>query len=548
MEAEPAADVAVESAAEAVMRDGTVLRADVYRPAAGSGPRPVLLARGPYGRGDAGILARLDPWAAVRRGYLVVIQDTRGRFGSDGEWEPLVHDQDDGYDTVRWAARLPGADGRVAMYGPSYFGHAQWAAAAAGPPELAAVLPEFTWSDPYDGLVARGGVPERGLLAQWTLGLGFDVLRRRYAAATPERRRALGEWADALSALHARAGAAPAAWAPPILRELPVPGRPGGPALRPVFDGPTARPRLPTLTVAGWYDAFLQGSLDHHVLARAGGRPAALVVGPWTHEDRTARIGDSDFGPGADQAAIDGGASLLDRELDWLDGVLGRTATTGEAAAEPPVLVFVMGVNVWRRLDRWPPEAVGTEWFLRSDGVLSTRPPAPDEAPDSFAHDPADPAPVRGGALLLTAAYPAGPFDQRPVEARRDVLVFTGAPLAEPLEVIGRIRVVLTVAASAGPADWVARLCDVATDGTSVNLTDGVVRAAGPGPAEVAVDLWSTAHVFRPGHRLRLQVAAAGHPRWECASPAAVRTVFHDAARPSRIVLPVVGPAGLTRR
>ncbi|MFC4035604.1 CocE/NonD family hydrolase [Streptomyces polygonati] len=526
---------------EAVMRDGTVLRADIHRPPTGSGPWPVLLARGPYGKQDPGILARLAPSAAARRGYLVVIQDTRGRFASDGDWEPLVNEYDDGYDTVRWAAALPGADGRVAMYGPSYLGHAQWAAAAARPPELVALMPEFTWSEPEDGLLARGGVPERGLLAQWTLGLGYEVLRRRHAAAPRERRRALGEWADAVAALHA-VQAPLAAWDPPMLRELPLPGRSGGPAVRPAFDG-SRQPGLPTFTVAGWYDAFLQGSLDQHIRARASGHPAALVVGPWSHEEQTARVGARDFGPGAGQAAIDGGRSLLDLRLDWLDAVLG-SGPAAEAVAGSSALVFVTGANTWRRLDSWPPEAVPTPWFLRRDGALSLWPPEADEAPDAFRHDPADPAPVRGGALLLTAAYPAGPFDQRAVEARPDVLVWTGPPLAEPLEVVGRVRVALVAAASAGPADWVARLCDVAPDGTSVNLTDGIVRTAGPGPAEMVIDLWSTAHVFGPGHRLRLQVAAAGHPRWENASPRAVRTVFHDPDRPSRIVLPVVGGAG----
>ncbi|SCD81699.1 hypothetical protein GA0115240_124321 [Streptomyces sp. DvalAA-14] len=534
------------SEVEAVMRDGTVLRADLHRPPAGRGPWPVLLARCPYGKRDPGILARLAPDAAARRGYLVVLQDTRGRFASDGDWEPLVHERDDGYDTVRWAARLPGADGRVAMYGPSYLGQAQWAAAAAAPPELVAVLPEFAWSDPYDGLLARGGVPERGLVTQWSLGLGQEVLRRRYATAPRELRRALAQWADAVAALD-RPDAPAGAWDPEILRRLPVPGRPDGPAARPAYAA-SAPPRLPAFTVAGWYDAFVQGSLDHHHRAGGAGHPAALLVGPWSHGNQTARVGAADFGRDADQAAIDGGRSLLDRELDWLDAVLGKDGADRPAGG---ALVFVMGVNRWRRLDRWPPESVATTWFLRAAGALSIRPPAPGEAPDTFRHDPADPAPVRGGALLLTAGYPAGPFDQRPVEARPDVLVFTSRPLAGPLEVIGRVRVTLTVAASAGPADWVARLCDVAPDGTSVNLTDGIARTGGPGPAEapveVPVDLWSTAHVFRPGHRLRLQVAAAGRPRWESLSPAAVRTVFHDADRLSRLVLPVVGGGAATR-
>ncbi|MFG1810544.1 CocE/NonD family hydrolase [Streptomyces sp. NPDC049040] len=530
--------------AEAAMRDGAVLRADLYRPPPGGGPWPVLLARSPYGRRDPGVLARLDPPAAARRGFLVVVQDTRGRFGSDGDWEPLVHEYDDGHDTVRWAARLPGADGRVVMYGPSYLGHTQWAAIVAAPPELLAAAPEFTWADPRDGLVARGGATERGLLDQWTLGLGREVLRRTRTGRGLAR--ALAE----LTAVQDRLCAGE--WDPParpsVLHALPRPGRPGGPPLRAVPADHTAL-RTPTLTVAGWYDAFLQGSLDNHAAARAAGHTAALIVGPWTHDDRTGRTRAHDFGPQAGEAALAGGSSLRDRTLDWLTAVLAGAPHPGvappgggAAAAGTPVLVFVMGADEWRPLEQWPPPATPTPWYLRADAALSPVPPGPAEPPAGFLHDPADPVPTRGGALLLTSGYPAGPYDQRPVEARGDVLVHTGEALAGPLEVMGRVRATLTVGADAGPADWVVRLCDVAPDGTSRVLTDGVTRTYAAGEREVRVDLWSTAHVFRPGHRVRLQIAASSHPRWDVAGPPGTRTVFRDAARPSQVVLPLTAP------
>ncbi|MFF3562410.1 CocE/NonD family hydrolase [Streptomyces sp. NPDC002574] len=502
-------DITVDHDVEAVMRDGTVLRADVRRPPAGTGPGPVLLARTPYGKDDPGVLARLGPAAAVRRGYVVVIQDTRGRFASDGDWEPLVNEYADGHDTVRWASRLPGADGRVALFGPSYLGHTQWAAATDRPPGLVALMPEFTWSDPRQGLVARDGVRETGLITQWTLGLGAEVLRRRGADA-----RVTAELDAARVALDTPGAAGDRH--PPVLRRLPVPGRPDGPALRGVSPAD-----VPTFTVAGWYDAFLQGSLDNHLMARATGHPAALVVGPWTHADQP--------------ALVDGDRTLEELRLDWLDGVLGRTAT----GPEPLTLVFVTGADVWRRLERWPPPATEAAWFLRGSGALSPAPPGADEPPACFAHDPANPVPVRGGALLLTDAYPAGPFDQRAIEARPDVATWTGPPLTSPLEVAGRITAVLT-AASDGPAAWVARLCDVHPDGTSINLADGVARSAGTGPQEVRVDLWSLAHVFRAGHRLRLQIAASAHPRWETTATPGERRVHHDPSHPSRLLLPVL--------
>ena len=433
-------EVEVETDVEATMRDGTVLRADIYRPTAG-GPWPMLLVRTPYGKQDSDIVALLDPVLAVRRGYLVVIQDTRGRYRSEGQWVPLVHERDDGYDTVRWAARLPGANGRVGMYGPSYLGHVQWAALAARPPELVAAVPEFTWSDPEDGLVARGGARELGLLTQWSETVDYDLLSRGIDAGV------LPRIAEGLVGLGA-----------------------------------------PTLTVAGWYDAFLQGSLDNYVGARESGHAAGLIVGPWSHNNQGSWIGETDFGVGADAKGIGGGGSLRSLELDWLD----RYLKSGEAgpAAQLPVLIFVMGVNEWRRFDRWPPAAWEMSWYLRADGVLSESYPKARERVRTYRHDPADPVPTRGGALLLTDQYPAGVFDQCEVEGRSDVLVYTSEVLKAPLEVIGRVRAEVVVASTVPTTDLVVRLCDVDGEGVSRNITDGVLRvsdADAPAPASVCV-------------------------------------------------------------
>jgi predicted acyl esterase len=555
----------------ATMRDGTVLRADVYRPP-GTGPWPVLLARTPYGKGDPGVLARLDPPRAAARGHLVVVQDCRGRYRSEGDWTPLAHEAEDGYDTVRWAARLPGADGRVCTYGPSYLGHTQWAAAGAAPPELLAAVPEFTWSSPDDGLVSRGGAYELGLMTQWTLTLGRNVLARRHAADPAESERQLGALEQAIEDLPARTYWELPAQAP--LRRFNLPTPTG--STRPEAN-------IPMLIIGGWYDAFLHGTLENYGRLRASGIPAALIVGPWTHDDQTGRVGDIDFGPAADAVSIDGGASLLDRELDWLDVQLerdrcglvredggdagaeaereaeaqargeARAGADGEDKAEassgaeseakpadqqPPVLLFVMGVNQWRTLPDWPPECVETPWYLHESGGLSTERPAPDSPSDEFLHDPRSPVPTCGGATLLPPEYPPGPWDQRQIELREDVLVYTSAPLESALEVIGRIRLHLTAESTADSADWIARLCDVDADGVSRNIADGILRTSEAGDS--IVDLWSTAHVFLPGHRIRLQVASSCFPRWDRSFGAARQRVHHDAARPSRLILPVV--------
>ncbi|WP_344670687.1 CocE/NonD family hydrolase [Catenulispora yoronensis] len=525
------------------MRDGTVLRADAYWPAE-DGSWPVLLVRTPYGKQNADVLARLDPWGAARRGYLVVVQDCRGRFASDGVWEPLLHEGADGYDTIAWAARLPGADGRVGTYGPSYLGYTQQAVKALRPPLLAATAPGFTWADPDDGLIRRGGAYELGLVTQWTLSLGYNVLERRYRSRPAEARRYL---ADVDAALEEFAGRT--VWERPTdeastLRRLglpiPVP-TPGSPQTT----------DIPTLTVAGWFDCFLQGSLDNHVAASAAGAATALIVGPWSHDNQTSRVGEVDFGALADAAAIDGGRSLADLELDFFDHFLA--AERGGQAPEGSALVFVMGADEWRRFPAWPPVSAEQSWYLCPESRLDRWPssdPGSVSGSDTFDHDPDDPVPTVGGALLIGAGFPAGPYDQRLVEKRDDVLVYTSEPLDHPLEVVGRVRVHLVAESTAQGADWVARLCDVDRDGVSRNITDGVlrtVRTAGSDggadePDEYVIDLWSTAYVFQPGHRIRLQIAASCFPRWD-RHPVATRarqTVHHGAGFSSRLVLPVL--------
>jgi len=562
-------EIETEFDLEATMRDGTVLRADSYRPASG-GPWPVLLARTPYGKQDPGVLARLDPFRAAGRGYLVVIQDCRGRFRSDGHWAPLFHEAGDGCDTIDWASRMPGSDGRVGMYGPSYLGYTQRAAISARPPQLRAATPEFTWAGPLDGLIARDGAYELGLVTHWTLTLGFNVLQRRHAGNPAELQRRLAELNTALDRLTTHTYWELPAGSPLRRLGLPVPTR-EIPAAAPIAPPPhPAGPHavaVPTLTVAGWFDSFLQGSLDNYVADRSAGMPAALIVGPWSHDNQTSRVGDTDFGISADAAAMDAGRSLLDRELDWLDLYLKpELPVRSPPTSEPPVLLFVMGANQWRRLSAWPPESINVPWYLHSGAELSPGSPEADSPPDAFHHDPADPVPTCGGALLLPPAFPAGPFDQQDIEKRDDVLVYTSAPLRDPLEVIGRIEVRL-FAHSTAPTDWVARLCDVDPGGVSRNITDGILRTnqahtqgrRDPAPDEFLIDLWSTAHVFLPGHRIRVQITASCFPRWdrnfgdspmsagstagpEIAAPRihTQHLVYLDAARPSRLVLPLL--------
>ncbi|WP_017584118.1 CocE/NonD family hydrolase [Nocardiopsis valliformis] len=564
----------IESDVPAQMRDGTVLRADVYRPG-GPGPWPVLLARLPYGKQTPVVAMTLDPLAAARRGFMVVIQDTRGRFASEGEWEPLTHEESDGYDTVRWAAALPGSNGSVGMCGGSYFGNTQWMAALSKPPELKAIAPLITWSDPHDGLWTRGGAIELGITVPWSLMQGADTLMRRHSNdldGLVNGITALVRDVDGLASggyEELPAGRFPA-FARHNLPELGYERSRREPewARSSTVAGRHDDVDLPTFQLGGWYDIFSQGTLDNFTAMRRAGRSATLVMGPWTHTNWGHVVGDVNFGFGANSEFMGLRGRVQDMQFDWFQRVLGAGADGVEGAGgggapgsgpEPDtgrVLLFTMGVDEWREETEWPlSRAVDTDFHLRADGRLTSEPPSTAEGVGEFTYDPMDPVPTTGGALLMSEEFRPGPLDQAAVEAREDVLVFTTEPLTEDVEVTGRVRAVLFAATDGPSTDWVVRLCDVDEHGVSRNVADGVVRvrAATPGEAaEHAVDLWSTSIVFRAGHRIRLQVTSSNFPRWdrnlntgepeESATTARVarQRVFHDPARPSRVVLPVV--------
>jgi putative CocE/NonD family hydrolase len=551
--------VTVEHDVPARMRDGVVLRANVYRPA-GEGPWPTLLNRTPYDKETGPALALLDPVRAARRGFMVVVQDTRGRFASDGEWSPFQFERRDGYDSVEWAAGLPGSNGRVGMYGDSYMGSTQWMAAVEQPPSLAAISPAVTWRDPLDGVFARGGAVELGLMLPWSLQTGADHLaKQRFSAAELERR------VSALIDDHDRLPT-DGYWELPV-HELAVLRRHGVPepgTIR-VLDEPDVaswcsveglheRVTVPSFHTGGWHDIFTQGTLDNYVAMTALGRPARLVMGGWTHYLPCADpFGELTFGLRANRFGIPAHphGDVNDEQLAWLRRQLDPDATDADEA--PPVRIFVMGRNRWRDETSWPLARARTErWRLHADGTLSPQPPDADAQPSKYRYDPADPAPTLGGQTVMMAAYPPGPYDQARIESREDVLVFTSEPLEQELEVTGRVTVVLHAVSSAPSSDWVARLCDVHPDGRSYNLCDGIVRVH-DGADElrrIEIDLWSTANAFLPGHRLRVHVTSSNFPRWDrnlntgdqraARFETARQRVHHDAERASWIELPVV--------
>ncbi len=558
-------------------RDGVTLRADVYRPD-GAGRFPVLLSRLPYDKNGRRRPGDIDVF--VDHGYVVIMQDTRGRFASEGdEYYPLIWEAQDGYDAVEWAARLPYADGHVGTMGQSYLGATQYLLAPTRPPHLNASFPVSAAADFHQCWVYHtGGAFELGWQIPYAILMARDTIARRGLTdkLLPELERVLAP--------------APTPWAPPLTdeayRRLPLMAWAEQLApvaryltdyLRQPEDGPPwwginverrhAEITVPTYHVTSWYDIFLHGGLANFRGLRERARSAhKLLVGPWAHlfpytNPTSGGAGEIDFGP----AAL---ISIHEIQLRWFDHWL-KGIDTG-ILDEPPVKIFVMGENRWRDEHEWPfARTRYTPYYLHSGGRANTAggdgalgpEAAREEAPDHFVYDPDDPVPTRGGNTLILAM---GVQDQRPVEARADVLVYTSAVVTEAVEVTGPLVVTLYAASSAPDTDFTAKLVDVHADGYARNLADGIVRAryrdsrTAPAllkPGEVTkftIDLWATSHVFLPGHRIRVEISSSNFPRFDrnlntgedqatgTRRQSARQTVFHDRRYQSHILLPVI--------
>jgi uncharacterized protein len=554
--------VEVELDVPAEMRDGTILRANVYRPS-GPGPSPTLLVRTAYGKDSQGVLGLLDPVQAAREGFLVVVQDVRGRFSSGGQFVAFKYERQDGYDSVEWAAQLPGSNGRVGMYGESYLGNTQLAAAIERPPSLRAIAPALTWCDPMDGMFARGGALELGLALRWSLLEGVPELLRT-SSSEKELFQRISSLIDEFDRITVGAY-----WELPVepsaaLERHGVPDLGGFGAIRDdrvpawsTIEGRHVDIQVPCLYTGGWYDVFLQGTLDNYTSTVSAGGEATLVVGPWSHTEFGERVGDLRFGLKAARYGLptDESGNVADQQLAWLRRHVGDPQVQGAAGTPAPVRIFVMGRNEWRTEETWPPaRAVAERRYLTANATLAPRALTLAEGSVTFVYDPDDPVPTLGGSTEMSSPFPPGAKDQREIEARPDVLTFTSEPVETELEVTGRIRAVLHCRSSAPSTDWVVRLCDVYPDGRSINICDGILRVLDDAQ-EVGrheIDLWSTSIVFLPGHRLRVQVTSSSFPRWDRNLGTghqdridrwpAEQTIYLDPDRPSFIELPVVPP------
>ena len=611
-------EVLVEEDVMVPMRDGVRLATDVYRPARGKNPAagrfPALLERTPYGKKlvsrteiDRGQLAaqRRPEVAAwfVRHGYVVVYQDCRGRFGSEGQFIKYLAEGEDGCDTIAWIAAQPWCDGRVATMGLSYAAHTQVAAACLAPAALAAmVVDSGGFANAYSSGIRQGGAFELKQVT-WAFKYAKDS---PLAAADPTVRAALEredlfEWFKVMP------------WKPghsPLRRVLEYEDYVFEQWTHGEFGGYWRRlgiyargyyeqfADVPQIHLSSWYDAYIETATENYMALRKLKRgPVRLVMGPWTHGDRAlTHAGDVDFGPAA---TIDGNLAGNWREfrLRWFDHWL-KGAANG-VADEPAVRLFLMGGGSgrknaegrmehggrWIAADDWPvPAARLTPYYLHPGGRLETGKPAREGAALSYDFDPADPVPTLGGTI--TSGEPimvGGAFDQRedarffgvrhpglPLAARRDVLVFQTGPLAADVAVIGPVTARLHVSSTCPDTDFTLKLIDVCPpnedypDGFAMNLTDGILRCRyrdswekpalmEPGKVyEITIRAFATCNLFKRGHCIRLDISSSNFPKYDVnpntGEPEgramlrriATNTIHMDAARASHVVLGIM--------
>jgi putative CocE/NonD family hydrolase len=533
--------VTVERGIRIPMRDGVLLSADHYAPTTPLRV-PALLIRSPYGRNAGhslfGLLLEFFGHRFAERGYHVLIQDTRGRFDSGGAFNPYFNENQDGAATLDWLCRQAWSTGVIGLWGGSYLGIVQWLVAADNP-AVKALVPSITSTQLHKILYPDGAL-DLGLSLRWlSLFQTLDRRRRnplRWFTVLHDVERAiqpallnlpledadeivLGERADAFHQWIEFDRADDAIWQNNLDQMR--------------LDEITA----PTHLISGWYDFFLRGLLDDYTTLTAAGRAPYLTIGAWHHFSAIISMAD------------------LREGLRWFDAHLRGEPNR---LREKPVRLFVMGANEWRDYDTFPPPAVETRYHLQSAWALSMSLPHDESQPDLYSYDPTDPTPAVGGAIF---SVKGGRVDNRALEARDDVLTYTTSPLRHPVEVIGRVRVELYAQSDLEHTDFFGRLCDVYPDGRSFNLCEGLFRLQ-PGKLErqadgtmcVEIDLWATAHVFKRGHAIRLQISSGAHPHWNrnlgtgeyfgtcCTYRVAHQTVFHDKLRPSALILPVTLP------
>jgi putative CocE/NonD family hydrolase len=560
-------EIRIERYLAAPMRDGVKLYGDLYRPAR-QGKFPVLIVRTPYGVQRDGVHQNMIKFA--QHGYAVYVQDVRGRYESEGKWDPFRFEANDGHDTIEWAAKQPWSNGKVGLEGGSYLGHVQWRAATQSPPSLVTMFPAVASTSIYKNWLTHGGAN------RLSFNYGWGVVRMPNRIMLPQY------W-------HTEEYAPPELRYETILKRLPL-GELDQQAAGQVVphwrdwikhqsyddywqaisdEEHFAKVKVPVHTSGGWFDIFVNGTISGFTGMRKNGgterarRESKMLIGAWGHGP-SQKFGDVDFGPTANR-------DLFERELRWYDHYL--KGEDNGVDREPPVEIFYMGVNKWKHADDWPvPGTKFTPYYLSSSGkansatgdgkLASTQPSG--SGTDKYQYDPNNPVPTVGGNNCCGTPTLAGPMDQRPIESRPDVLVYTSEALQSSVAIAGPVKMKLFAATDGRDTDWMVKLVDVHPNGFAMNVAEGILRARFRNGVEnmellqpnqvyeFEVDMAGTANVFRPGHRIRIDITSSNFPQFDrnpntgenLGASSRVRTaaqvVHHGGQRASHVVLPVV--------
>jgi putative CocE/NonD family hydrolase len=501
------------------MADGVELLADRWFPRRGAESLPTALIRTPYGR--RGLLGAMMARPLAERGFQVLLQSTRGGFGSGGAFDPLRQERADGLATLDWLVKQPWFGGSIVLVGMSYMGYVQWAVADSLPSAVKALIPQNS-----ESALTLEFLRKDGMSLETPFGWGVLVGSQERAFALlrqPFQRRKL---ARALSSLPLRDSDVVAlGHRSQYIQDVLVHDAEDPHWQRLDYSRRVANVTAPVSSIGGWYDIFLPGQIRDFRAVVAAGKPARLTIGPWTHVALT--------------------------NIPMLEAIdFGLAYARGTQPQErAPVRLFVMGEEAWRDFDAWPPSGYEPRRFhLHANAELAVEPPA-ESAPDRYRYDPADPTPAAGGVRMPPDS---GRVDNAKLEARGDVLKYTTAVLEEDVEIVGEISAEIWFRSSLPYADVFVRLCDVDERGRSVNVCDGLVSLTAADALSCAsVRLWPTAHRFKRGHRIRVQVSSGAFPRYArnhgTGEPRATATrlvaadqaVYHDPVHASAVILPV---------
>lgn len=551
-------DVELRSNVKVPMRDGVSLSTDIYLPKA-SGTFPTVLIRTPYNN-NTGEMIRKGRRLA-NNGYAFVIQDIRGRWDSEGDYYPFVDEANDGYDTQEWIGHQPWSNGKIGMSGGSYLGCVQWLSAPLRSQFLTCIAPRVMCNDYFRDLLYPGGAFQLNVAITWGMRT-----RARMAQQIDSH-----NWTELFRTLPLSEMAAAAGEDVPFWKDW--------------IDHPTDdeywdainierkfdQIAVPALEMSGWFDLYSGTAFSNWNGLRERGKTdetqhGKLIVGPWPHRlSECTCTGDVDFGA---NSMVD----LESLEMLWFDYWL--KGIENGIVEEPPLRLFIMGINEWRNEHEWPLARTDwQDWYLHSDGNANTvtgdgflsRQAPSDEPTDQFVYDPRYPVQTLGGNNCCSPDHvPWGPYDQRPVEMRNDVLCYTSQPMEEDTEITGPIQAVVYAASDAADTDWTAKLVDVSPSGYAMNLCDGIIRARyreslssptliQPGKVyEYQINVGATGNVFRKGHQIRIEISSSNFPRFDrnlntgatfgktTEMRSAKQTIFHSDEYPSRIRLPVI--------